>query len=86
MDEDVDTDVDVSLKMEKIQICISHREYPWTAKEENGHIWRQLRTARTFGRKRWSGLCCKGKKEGKGDFQRGKSSQRNLSVIRKLPK
>ena len=43
--------------------------------------------SRTFGRKRWSGLCCKRKEEGKGGIpERKKQPKENLPVTGQLPK
>lgn len=55
--------------------------YPWTAKRGTGISGDSCRQPGSSEEKDGQGLCCKGKKEGKGDFQRRKSSQKRICPL-----
>ena len=75
------------LKMEKIPNLPFAQRVSVDSQEGNGHIWRQLQTAETFGRKRWSGIMLQRKGGRKRRLpEKKKQPRENLPVTGKLPK
>lgn len=75
------------MKMEKIPNLPFAQRVSVDSQERNGHIWRQLQTAETFGRKRWSGIMLQRKGGRKRRLpEKKKQPRENLPVTGKLPK
>ena len=86
MDEEVEPEMFL-LKMGKIQNLPFVQRVSVDSQEGNGHIWRQLQTAETFGRKRWSGIMLQRKGGRKRRLpEKKKQPRENLPVTGKLPK
>ena len=67
--------------MEKIPNLPFAQRVSVDSQEGNGHIWRQLQTAETFGRKRWSGIMLQRKGGRKRRLQRRKAARENLGPL-----